>query len=70
MMAGGVHWMCVGCGLSGSPPIAGRERYANLRSESAAEWPRLGLEALGLEHFVQKLDPLTCISSSKFRVSS
>ena len=62
--------MCVGFGLSGSPPDAGGERYANLRSEGAAEWPRLGVEVLGLEHFVKKLEPFTSISSSKFRVSS
>ena len=44
--------MCVGCGLSGSPPNAGGEQNANLRSEGAAEWPRLDAEALGLENFV------------------
>jgi len=62
--------MCVGCGLSGSPPNAGRERYANLCLEFTAEWPRLGVEALRLEHFVEKLEAITCLSPSKFRVSS
>jgi len=62
--------MCVSCGLSGSPPNAGGERYANLRSDGAAGWPRLGGEALRLEHFVKKLETFTGLSSSKFRVSS
>jgi len=54
MLSGGVHWMCVDCELSGSPHNAGGERYAHLRLEFAAEWHRLGVEALRLEHFVKK----------------
>jgi len=43
--------MCVGCGWSGSPPNTGGERYVSLLSEGAAEWTRLGVEALVLELF-------------------
>ncbi len=49
MLTGGVQGMCDGCGWSGSPPGAGGERYVSLLSEGAAEWTRLGVEALGLE---------------------
>ena len=46
MFTGGVQGMRVGCGWSGSPPSAGRARCANLFSEGAAEWTRLGVNAL------------------------
>ena len=51
MLTGGVQGMCDGCGWSGSPPGAGGERYVSLLSEGAAEWTRLGVEALVLELF-------------------
>jgi hypothetical protein len=66
MLTCGVQEMCVGCGWSGSPPNAGREQYVSLLSEGAAEWTRLGVEALVLELFVKSLEPLTCILSTKF----
>ena len=49
MLTCGVQEICVGCGWSGSPPNAGGERYVSLLSEGAAEWTRLGVEALVLE---------------------
>lgn len=66
MLTGGVQGMCVGCGWSGSPPSAGAERYVSLLLEGAAEWTRLGVEALVLELFVINLEPLTCILFAKF----
>ena len=58
--------MCAGCGWSGSQPNAGGERFDTLLSEGAAEWTRLGVEALMLELFVKMLEPLTCIFPAKF----
>ena len=44
--------------------------YDSLLSEGAAEWTRLGVEALVLEFFFTILEPLTCIFSPKFLESS
>ena len=49
MLTGGVQGECDGCGWSGSPPGAGGERCVSLLSDGAAEWTRLGVEALVLE---------------------
>ena len=53
MLSGGVQGKCDGCGWSGSPPSAGGDRYVSLLSEGAAEWTRLGVEALVLELFLK-----------------
>ena len=66
MLTGGVQGMCDGCGWSGSPPSAGGERYVSLLSEGAAEWTRLGVEALVLELFNKNSEPLTCILFARF----
>ena len=67
MLTGGVQGECDGCGWSGSPPGAGGERYVSLLSEGAAEWTRLGVEALVLELFLKNIsEPLTCILFAGF----
>ena len=67
MLTGGVQGECDGCGWSGSPPGAGGERCVSLLSDGAAEWTRLGVEALVLELFFKNIsEPLTCILFAGF----
>ena len=67
MLTGGVQGECDGCGWSGSPPGAGGELYVSLLSDGAAEWTRLGVEALVLELFLKNIsEPLTCILFAGF----
>ena len=67
MLTGGVQGECDGCGWSGSPHGAGGERYVSLLSEGAAEWTRLGVDAIVLELFLKNIsEPLTCIMFDGF----